>query len=165
MWDEYAEPVDAFDPGNPLMVMPGALTGTRSPYSGRTCVAGFTPHSYPYPWFSRANIGGDWGNELKRAGYDGVVVTGASETPVQVVIRDDEAAILPADEWWGLDTIETQEAAQAAWGVSAKTLAIGRPASGSRASPPSKRAHLGGRAGRLWRGDGQQETQGPGGHG
>jgi len=35
-WDEYPEPVGAFDPANPLMIFPGALTGSRSPYSGRT---------------------------------------------------------------------------------------------------------------------------------
>jgi aldehyde:ferredoxin oxidoreductase len=125
LWDEYPEPVDAFDARNPLMVMPGALTGTRSPYSGRTNVCAFSPQSYPYTWFSRASIGADWGAELKKAGYDGLVVTGASETPVQIVIRDDEVSILPADDLWGLDTIETQEATQAAWGREGKTLAIG----------------------------------------
>jgi len=31
-WDEYPEPVDPFDPRNPLMVFPGALTGSRAPY-------------------------------------------------------------------------------------------------------------------------------------
>jgi aldehyde:ferredoxin oxidoreductase len=125
LWEEYPEPVGEFDPRNPLMVVPGALTGTRSPYSGRTIVCGFAPQCYPYPWFSRANIGGDWGNELKRAGYDALVVTGASDRPVQILIRDDEVSILPADEMWGLDTIETQEAARDAFGRGTKTLAIG----------------------------------------
>ena len=37
-WDEYPEPVDAFDPANPLMVFCGALTGSYAPYSGRTPV-------------------------------------------------------------------------------------------------------------------------------
>lgn len=125
LWDEYPEPVDAFDARNPLMIMPGALTGTRSPYSGRTNVCAFSPQCYPYTWFTRASIGAYFGDELKKAGYDGLVVTGASETPVQILIRDDEVSILPADEWWGLDTIETQEAAEAMHGKRVKTLAIG----------------------------------------
>jgi len=125
LWDEYPEPVDAFDARNPLMVMPGALTGTRSPYSGRTNVCAFSPQCTPYTWFSRASIGADWGAELKKAGYDGIVVTGASDTPVQILVRDDEVSILPADELWGLDSIEAQEAAQAAHGKHVKTLAIG----------------------------------------
>lgn len=33
---------------------------------------------------------------LKRAGYDGLIVTGASETPVQIRIRDHEVSVLPA---------------------------------------------------------------------
>jgi len=125
LWDEYPWPVDAFDPRNPLMVMPGALTGTRSPYSGRTNVCAFSPQCYPYTWFTRASIGAEWGAELKKAVYDGLVVTGASESPVQILIRDDEVGILPADELWGLDCIEAQEAAQAAHGTHTKTLAIG----------------------------------------
>ncbi|NLG50567.1 MAG: hypothetical protein GX552_10700 [Chloroflexi bacterium] len=125
VWDEYPEPVDPFDPRNPFMVMPGTMTGTRSPYSGRTNVCAFSPQGAPYSWFSRASIGADWGAELKKAGYDGIVVTGASDTPVQIVIRDDEVSVLPADDLWGLDTIDTQEATQAAWGKNVKTLAIG----------------------------------------
>ena len=48
-WDEYPEPVGAFDPANPLMVFPGALTGSRSPYSGRTIVCAFSPRVIPNP--------------------------------------------------------------------------------------------------------------------
>jgi aldehyde:ferredoxin oxidoreductase len=125
LWDEYPEPVDPFDPRNPLMVMPGALTGTIAPYSGRTNVCAFSPQCAPYPWFTRASIGGHWGAHLKRAGYDGLVVTGSGETPLQIVIQDDEVSILPADELWGLDIIETQEAIQDARGRAARTLAIG----------------------------------------
>jgi aldehyde:ferredoxin oxidoreductase len=117
-WDEYPEPVEPFgklragssDPANPLMIFPGALTGSRSPYSGRTIVCAFSPQGYPHPWFTRSSIGGHFGGELKRAGYDGIVVTGASETVVHLRIRDDEVSILPADDLWGLDTMETLEA-------------------------------------------------------
>lgn len=125
LWDEYPEPVEPFDPRNPLMVMPGVLTGTRAPYSGRTNVCAFSPQCAPYPWFTRASIGSDWGARLKRAGYDGLVVTGAGDEPVQILIEDDRVSILPAADLWGLDTIETQQAVQSARGQAARTLAIG----------------------------------------
>ena len=125
LWDEYPEPVDPFSPDNPFMVFPGALTGTIAPYSGRTNICAFSPQCQPYPWFTRASIGFDWGARLKRAGYDGLVVTGASETPVQITIQDDEVSILPAQDLWGMDTIETQEAIQAIHGKAARTLTIG----------------------------------------
>ena len=95
-WDEYPAPVDPFDPANPLMVFTGALTGSRAPYAGRTNVCAFSPQAYPHPWFTRSSIGGRFGGELKRAGYDGIVITGAAESPVRVRVRDDQVSILPA---------------------------------------------------------------------
>lgn len=124
-WDEYPEPVEPFSPENPLMVIPGALTGTRSPYSGRTNVSAFSPQSEPYHWFTRANIGGRFGGELKRAGYDGLIVTGAAEGPVRLVIRDEQITVLPADEMWGLDTGQIAEALEAVEGKRARSLVIG----------------------------------------
>jgi aldehyde:ferredoxin oxidoreductase len=100
-WQDYAEPVEPFGASNPLMVFPGALTGSRAPYSGRSSVCAFSPQGYPYPWFTRSNVGGYFGGELKRAGYDGFVVTGAAETPVRLRIRDDEVSLLPAEDLVG----------------------------------------------------------------
>ena len=71
-WDEYPRPEDPFRPASPLIIMTGALTGTRSPYSGRTSISGFSPQAYPHNWYTRANIGHHWGAALKRAGYDGL---------------------------------------------------------------------------------------------
>jgi aldehyde:ferredoxin oxidoreductase len=124
-WDEYPEPVGAFDPANPLMIFPGALTGSRSPYSGRTNVCAFSPQGYPHPWFTRSSVGGYVGGELKRAGYDGIVVTGAAERPVRLRIRDDEVSILPGDELWGLDTIDALDALASAEGKGVRALVIG----------------------------------------
>jgi aldehyde:ferredoxin oxidoreductase len=125
-WDEYPRPVEPFDPMNPLMVFPGTLTGSFSPYSGRTIVCTFSPQAYPYHWFTRSNIGAHFGGELKRAGYDGLIVTGASETPVRILIRDDEVSILPADELWGRDALDTLEALEAAEGKGTRSLTIGQ---------------------------------------
>jgi len=124
-WDEYPEPVEPFDPANPLMIFPGALTGSRSPYSGRTNVCAFSPQGYPRPWFTRSGVGGYFGGELKRAGYDGIVVTGASETPVRICIRDDEVSILPGDDLWGQDTMDALEALASAEGKGVRSLVIG----------------------------------------
>ena len=121
-WDEYPEPVDPFDPANPLMILPGALTGSRSPYSGRTGICAFSPQGYPYHWFTRSNFGRHFGGELKRAGYDAIVITGASETPVRVLVQDDEVSILDAHDLWGKDALETIEALG---GEGTRTMTIG----------------------------------------
>ncbi|MCE5258058.1 MAG: hypothetical protein LLG44_03245 [Chloroflexi bacterium] len=125
VWDEYPEPVEPFDPRSPLMIFTGALTGSRSAYSGRCTVAGFSPQGWPYHWFTRSNIGGHFGGELKRAGYDGMIIVGAADTPVRIMISDDEVSILPADELWGalaLDTLDTLESLE---GKGTRSLAIG----------------------------------------
>jgi aldehyde:ferredoxin oxidoreductase len=124
-WDEYPQAVGAFDPRNPLMVFPGVMTGARSPYSGRTNVCAFSPQGYPYPWFSRSNIGGRFGGELKRAGYDGIIVTGAADGPVRILIRDDEVSILSAADLWGQDALDTLDALEAQEGKGTRSLAIG----------------------------------------
>ena len=124
-WDEVPEPVEPLEPANPLMIFSGALTGSRSPYSGRSSVCTFSPQAYPHPWFTRSNVGGYFGGELKRAGYDGIVVKGTAETPVHIRIRDDEVSILPAGDLWGQDTMDTLEALASAEGKGVRSMAIG----------------------------------------
>jgi aldehyde:ferredoxin oxidoreductase len=124
-WDEYPEPIPPFDRRNPLMVFAGALTGTHSAYSGRCTVATFSPQGFPYQWFTRSNIGGHFGGELKRAGYDGLVVVGAAETPVRIIIHDDVVSILPADKLWGKDALDTLDAIESMDGKGTRSLAIG----------------------------------------
>jgi aldehyde:ferredoxin oxidoreductase len=124
-WQEWEEPASPLGASNPLMVFTGALTGSHSPYSGRSSVCAFSPQAYPHPWFTRSNVGGYFGGKLKRAGYDGIVVTGTAETPVRICIEDDKVSILPADHLWGLDTMETLEALKAAGGKRLRSLVIG----------------------------------------
>ena len=124
-WDEYPQPIDPFDPDNPLMIFPGALAGTRSPYSGRTSVCSFSPQGYPYTWFTRSNVGGWIGGNIKRAGYDGIIVTGKAEQPVRIRVADDEVAILPADDLWGVDALDTLEELSRLDGEEFRSLVIG----------------------------------------
>jgi aldehyde:ferredoxin oxidoreductase len=107
------------------MIFPGALTGTPSPYSGRTSVCSFSPQGYPHPWFTRSNIGGWIGGEIKRAGYDGIIVTGKAEQPVKLRIVDDTVTFLPADELWGMDIFDTLDYLKANDGRRARSLVIG----------------------------------------
>jgi aldehyde:ferredoxin oxidoreductase len=125
-WEDYPEPVDPFDPASPLMFIPGALTGSRSPYSGRTSVCAFSPQAYPYRWFTRSNVGRHFGGELKRAGYDALVIIGAAESPVRIQIRDDQVSILPADDLWGQDALDTIDALATRVGKGARSMVIGQ---------------------------------------
>ena len=75
--------LDPLDERNPLVFMTGPLTGTPVPWSGRHCVATISPLTGIW---GEAYAGGTWGRELKRAGFDGIVVTGKAERPVYLKI-------------------------------------------------------------------------------
>ncbi len=53
------------------------------------------------------NCGGQFGAEMKFAGYDNVIITGRAERPAYVYIRNDKVHFREAAELWGVDTWET----------------------------------------------------------
>jgi aldehyde:ferredoxin oxidoreductase len=124
-WDEYPQPIDPFDPANPLMIFPGALTGTKSPYNGRTTVCSFSPQAYPHACFTRSNIGGWIGGNIKRAGYDGIIITGKADQPTRIRVVDDEVCFVPAADLWGVDALDTLEELSRLEGKKSKALTIG----------------------------------------
>jgi aldehyde:ferredoxin oxidoreductase len=91
-------------PENHLIIGTGALNGTLAPCSGRITVTTKSPVTGLY---LKSSSGGHFGAELKRAGFDYLVITGASETPVYLWIHDGEAEIRPADHLWGCGTRAT----------------------------------------------------------
>ena len=85
-WEEIPPWVDAFDPENKLIIMTGPLNGTLAPTSGgRITFAGIAPQAYPKPHYSRSNMGGYWGAELKYAGFDGLILEGKATSPVYLL--------------------------------------------------------------------------------
>lgn len=96
--------VDALSPANPLVFAAGPLTGTRAPASGRVSLSTKSPLTGT---IFDSNCGGSFGPELKRAGYDAVVITGRSADPVIIGIDDDRVALQPAGKLWGTNVKET----------------------------------------------------------
>ncbi|MBI4284302.1 MAG: hypothetical protein HY670_00155 [Chloroflexi bacterium] len=106
LWERVPPEVGAFSPENLFIIGAGVLTGTLVPGANRTCITYKSPvtgiHCY-------SSLGGFFGTELKRAGYDTVVITGKAPSPVYLWIEDDRVAIREAKHLWGKDTRETQE--------------------------------------------------------
>ncbi|MEE9594489.1 MAG: aldehyde ferredoxin oxidoreductase N-terminal domain-containing protein, partial [Candidatus Hydrothermarchaeales archaeon] len=75
-----------------------------APASGRTAVVSKSPATGT---LFDSNIGGHWGVELKKAGYDGIIVEGRAEKPVRIAISDAETRIKDASELWGRSTGDT----------------------------------------------------------
>ena len=96
----------AFDEDNWIVVTTGPLTGCGCPNSSRFNISTVSPLT---GIVTSSNCGGDFGLWLKRAGYDAVIFTGKSETPVTVSILHDDVIFTDASSLWGLTTTETQE--------------------------------------------------------
>jgi aldehyde:ferredoxin oxidoreductase len=102
-------PFEAFDPRNLLILMTSPFSGTFMPGSGRCEVQGLGPMLYPIEWFGHSSFGGRFTAQMKYAGWDGIVVEGASDDPVWINIVDDKVTIESANGIWGMDTWDTQQ--------------------------------------------------------
>jgi aldehyde:ferredoxin oxidoreductase len=61
-------------------------------------------------------VGGWWGHEFKRAGFDALIVHGQAAAPVYLWITDGRAELRPADHLWGRDTADVEQAIRAELG-------------------------------------------------
>ncbi len=103
--------VEPLDPGNPLIFAATPFSGTIVPSaSSRTSVCAVSPFTYPKHWLHHSSLGGRVGAEMKRAGYDAVVICGAAEEPTWVSVVDGDVRFHDASQLWGLDSWETQKA-------------------------------------------------------
>lgn len=104
LFNELPRGVDPLGPENKIIYMSGPLTGTMSPSSGR--FSAVTKSPLTGLWGS-ANSGGRWGLDLKRSGYDGIIIEGVSEDPVYIIIDDGLCELRDADHLWGLNVKQT----------------------------------------------------------
>ncbi len=104
LWDLTEKGTDPLDPRNPLMFVTGPLNGLTVPTSGRYCVVSKSPLT---GIFNDSHCGGYFGPEIKRAGYDVLVITGKAPVPSYIFIKDDEVTIEDASGLWGKTTFET----------------------------------------------------------
>jgi aldehyde:ferredoxin oxidoreductase len=108
LWNRITPQTDPLGPENPLLFLTGPLTGTRGPAVGRFTVCARSPLT---GLWGEANCGGSWGRAIRRAGYDGVLITGQAAKPVYLWIEDGRPELRDAGRLWGqTDTYETQEA-------------------------------------------------------
>ncbi|MEM2429313.1 MAG: aldehyde ferredoxin oxidoreductase family protein [Nitrososphaerales archaeon] len=106
LYDETGPETDPFSPDNRLIFMTGPLTGTKVPLSGRHEVISKSPLTGIY---GEADVGGYWGTELKKAGYDGLVIIGKAEKPTYLWICDGSIVFRKAEHVWGMDTYDSDE--------------------------------------------------------
>lgn len=110
LYSELTRDLDPFSPSAPLLFLNGPLTGTSGPTVGRFVVCGKGPATQLW---AESNCGGFWGPELRACGYDGLWITGRSDTPVYLWLKGNALEFRPAAHIWGKDTYETQDLVKA----------------------------------------------------
>jgi aldehyde:ferredoxin oxidoreductase len=102
---ELKKGVDPLGPDNKLIFALGPVTGTAMIGGGRNAVGTKSPLS---GCIALSEVGESWGAELKRAGYDAIIVEGKAEKPAYLWVHDGEASLRDAGHLWGKNTKETQ---------------------------------------------------------
>jgi len=119
LFDEVDANVDPLSPENKLIFATGPLSGTGAPTGGRYMVVSKSPLTGA---IACCNVGGDFGSELKYAGYDMVIFEGKSPKPVYLMIQNGDVEIKPAEHLWGKKTHETDDMVKAEMGDKWKAL-------------------------------------------
>ncbi|MEO0246375.1 MAG: aldehyde ferredoxin oxidoreductase family protein [candidate division WOR-3 bacterium] len=108
-YDEIPAKADPLGPENKLIITPGMLVNTGLPTMSKTALNFKSPLTGGY---GRAVVGAYLGEELKKAGYDCLVIEGKSSKPVYILIEDDKVEIKDATHLWGMLTSETHKKLQ-----------------------------------------------------
>ena len=103
---EVAADVAPLSAENKLIFATGPLTGSQAPTAGRYMVVTKSPLSGTV---ASSNSGGFWGAELKRAGYDLIIIEGKSDKPCYISINDEAVEIRGAEKYWGKLVGETTD--------------------------------------------------------
>ena len=95
LMDNSKPGTDAFDPDNPLIYLTGPLSGTLGPTGGNSyAVVSKSPAT---GGVGNAEAHGFFGPDLKRAGYDAVIITGKAPKLSYLWIDDDKVEIRNAE--------------------------------------------------------------------
>jgi len=116
---------DPLGPDNALVMAGGPVTGIPVAGAGRSVVGAKSPLTGGY---GEADAGGFFGAEMRRAGFDAVVVKGKAAKPAYLWLHDGQAELRPAGHLWGMTTLECQEAVRAELGDKVVRLAMIGPA-------------------------------------
>ncbi|UCE05086.1 MAG: aldehyde ferredoxin oxidoreductase family protein [bacterium] len=122
LYDEVNSNVNPLEPENVLIFATGPLTGTKAATPGRFSVSTKSPLTGTV---MDANSGGRWGVYFKKCGFDALIVTGKSATPIYITIFDDKIEIKDAAHLWGKDVHLTTDMLTESEGKGTSIMCIG----------------------------------------
>jgi len=123
LWDELRKGIDAFSPENKLVFAAGPLTGFPLPSSGKLVVAAKSPLTGGY---GDGNLGTKATVQLRKAGYDAIIIEGRAPKPTILRIEDKKTELLDGGDHWGLGAFETEKRLKREHGRTVGVLTIGQ---------------------------------------
>ncbi|MEM0313690.1 MAG: aldehyde ferredoxin oxidoreductase N-terminal domain-containing protein, partial [Candidatus Bathyarchaeia archaeon] len=105
IWDEVKPGTDPLSPDNKLIFAAGPLTGFPIPSSGKLVVAAKSPLTGGY---GDGSLGSQAAVQMRKAGYDAIIVEGRAEDPTVLLIQGGSTQLLDAKELSGMGSFETE---------------------------------------------------------
>ncbi len=112
LYQEVPASVNPLDEANLLLFTTGPYQATKLPGSAKFSIVSRSPLT---GGFMDTAAGGSFGHRLKQSGYDFLVISGKSASPVYLLVDEGNAQLVPADGLWGRDSFETCEHIQASY--------------------------------------------------
>jgi aldehyde:ferredoxin oxidoreductase len=123
LYDMIPAGTDPLSEKNVLGIATGTLTGSMFPQASRHVVAALSPLTGVW---GESHAAGFFGAELKFAGYDAIMFTGASSGPVYLNIEDSKVELIDASHLWSKDVFETDDILRKGHNRKFRTLSIGQ---------------------------------------
>ncbi len=121
LYRDFKPGTDPFSPDNIVVISPGLFVGSGLGTDSKTTFLSKSPATRG---FGRSIVGATIGPQLKKAGYDAVIIRGSCSTP-SILVIDDGNVRLDKTDLWGLDTRESQIRMKQIYGNSFSTASIG----------------------------------------
>lgn len=145
LYDEIKPKAEPYSTDNRLLFITGPAAGTLIPTSSRYAVGTKSPLT---GGLTVGYSGGHWADQLKFAGYDGVLFSGKSSKPVYLLVDDDTVELKSAEHLWGKNTDQTEETLKKELGADFEIASIGLAAENAVAyAAICNEQHVVGRAG------------------
>ncbi|MGD9227309.1 MAG: aldehyde ferredoxin oxidoreductase N-terminal domain-containing protein, partial [Desulfobacterales bacterium] len=103
LYDEIEKGVDPLSPDNKIIFATSPLTANNIPGGGSIMLCFKSPLTHIW---GESRCGGDFGPDMRRAGFDALIIEGRATEPVFLVINDDDVSLRPAGHMVGKKVTE-----------------------------------------------------------
>ena len=103
LYDEIEKGIDPLCPDNKIIFATSPLTANNIPGGGSIMLCFKSPLTHIW---GESRCGGDFGPDMRRAGFDALIIEGRATEPVFLVINDDDVSLRPAGHMVGKKVTE-----------------------------------------------------------